>query len=567
VEGLDNFEIIDDPILTNRDFTSFRNTETGEVVFSVRGSDADFWKPDANIDSAMRGKGGRWKNIGDWNTNLKTASGKAHESLRYIQAEAAYERLSELTGTPFSEMKPVGHSLGGGLAKHLAKKYGSKSVVFDPAEHPFLTPLADEIHEGYGNTTYRPFGDGVSLGEVSKGRGHPNSVVKNMTALPGTEHDFMAHHDMEQMIRRPAKIGENGELIQVRTTKARNVAGLAGANTLSKGLSTAIMVAPTLAFEPEYASEGEKTYRRGVDLPVDLMKYEVEMGGISGLTKLAGEGGIPVDVPGVMGQLFVQEFQDVKGYHDVMKAAREPIFGKDPDYRVEDYSPGIKFLQDIFNPSHSRQNARNNELYTQQTADEAGMSYNDFIAEYGTVEEYYRQIRIEEGLEFEPIRYTTAELANEQIQYEAEKAAKERFEATDPYAHYQAQLRNQHSFQLGGGMFDYDEAERYDEEIARYYSDSILYENDDTRAARERAAEIREGQNERIEQAREYGSAYSDYMEEWRYNQPVYPTQTTRRRGVVEYNPPTQTTRRRGIVETPPQQTTRRRGVIELEEP
>jgi len=138
-----------------------------------------------------------------------------------------------------------------------------------------------------------------------------------------------------------------------------------------------LMVAPSLAFEPEYANETEKAYRRGVDLPLDLAKYEVEMGGISGLGKIAGEGGIPVDYGGVMTQLLVQEFQDVPGYHKAMKSVREPIFGKDEDYRVEDFSPGVKFLQNIFNPSHSRQQRRDEELKIQEMADAYGISYEE----------------------------------------------------------------------------------------------------------------------------------------------------------------------------------------------
>ncbi len=127
VPELEFMEVVRDPRFTNNEHIAFRNTRTGKSYISYRGSDADFFKPEANVESVIRGKAPRMKNAADWGTNLHTIGGKEHLTERYRGAVNVAREFAEFEGIPVEQLGVTGHSLGGGQADHVSEVTGAKS--------------------------------------------------------------------------------------------------------------------------------------------------------------------------------------------------------------------------------------------------------------------------------------------------------------------------------------------------------------------------------------------------------------------------------------------------------
>lgn len=290
IPELNDFKIV--PEHSSYNATAYINEKTGEPVFAVRGSDTEFHKLDKNLEAIMRGKpvGHRLKKgVRDWYFNLwGIARGKGTAQQEFKDIEAQYLRFQEALGVPHKEISKTGHSKAGFISEILAKKYGGKARTFNSAEHPFLTevPVANPDTD---IVSYRHLLDGVSSGKITKKQ--PSYVrVVNVNEVAGKENEVI-QHDLKRFIKKPIRIGENGELIGEQTTRLRNILGFMGGGTASLILKNAIMAIPAYAIQPKYKTASERRFRN-FELGMDLSKGAIETEGAA-IFKL-GEGGLPM---------------------------------------------------------------------------------------------------------------------------------------------------------------------------------------------------------------------------------------------------------------------------------
>ena len=391
IPELNDFEII--PEYSNNNFTAYKNRVTGERHFAVRGSDTKFLKPDKNVESMLRGKGLRAKRgFQDWVTNLKFAIGKHHNSTRYTEGNNLLKEFAGSEGLEIKDITLSGHSLGGGLAKWLSRKYGGTAFVFNPAANPikkFKMKSAD-FHSDSFVKAYRTFGDGVSLAEVTAKE--PQMEITNLTSMPGHETSILAQHGLEeQFLPEPADVQVSpetpGKIKLHRTTKFRNISGITAGTAAEIGIKNALMAIPAVLLEPEYASAAEKDYRR-TETAVDIARTMFEFEGGDIFKRAVGGGGLPLDVPGVGLQAIVGDLLGSEidrddphsvsyKYHAFMKKVREPIFGADPDTEPRfEAPPGIiSDFNKLF--SHQRYDADKEKSKIQDMADAYGISYEE----------------------------------------------------------------------------------------------------------------------------------------------------------------------------------------------
>ena len=265
--------IIRDSRFTNNEHVAFRNSRTGKVYLSFRGSDGEFFKPEANIESMMKGKGLRIKNAVDWGTNLHTLGGVENKTKRYKSAVDTAIELAEFTGTPMEDLNLTGHSLGGGQADHVSEVTGSKSFSFDPARNPFAKRYQQPVHPTSRiksrGTHFDPIGLARNAYAKYKG-GHPEHIeMKNYTAVPGHESSFVDHHLLFEQFIEPLSLNENGDIVSTRTTPIRNTASMVGGaaktgvSKVSEAGASLVGVAAPFALTPEYPTKAEKHFRQG----------------------------------------------------------------------------------------------------------------------------------------------------------------------------------------------------------------------------------------------------------------------------------------------------------------
>jgi hypothetical protein len=289
---LADFEVIRDPRFTNNNHTAFRNARTGEVYLSYRGSDGDFFDPEANIDSLMRGKGTRIKNAVDWGTNLHTLGGQEHKTTRYKNAVKVAQELAQAEGISIHDLNTTGHSLGGGQSDHVSEVLGSKSVSFDPARNPFAKR---PIHERSRIKSFSTMFDPVSLARNAYARyrgGEPDHIEhKNYTAVPAHESGTIDQHLLdEQFVAPMERVGD--KIVSTRTTKIRNASSMLGGaarSTLTKavaglgGAAEVAQLALPFAITPEYETKGETAFRQTDDF---LEGAKITMGMSNALFKV-----------------------------------------------------------------------------------------------------------------------------------------------------------------------------------------------------------------------------------------------------------------------------------------
>tara|TARA_R100000951_G_scaffold105361_1_gene99114 strand:- start:2949 stop:5060 length:2112 start_codon:yes stop_codon:yes gene_type:complete len=405
IPELNDFEIV--PEFTNNNFTAYRNRVTGERHFAVRGSDTDFFSVDKNIESLMKGKGIRAKRgVMDWVTNAKFVAGKHQSSERYREGENLFKEFAASEGVNLTEVTTSGHSLGGGLAKYLSRKFGSKAFVFNAASNPIKGLKGDlkikDFHPKSFVKSFRTYGDGVSIGEVL-GNKEPQLEVVSHTSMPGHETSVVGQHTLaDQFLPSPEdveivtpEVTERTGLLEPepkvrvrRTTKFRNVSGLTGGTVKEIGMKNALMAIPAVLLEPEYSSAQEKKFRR-TELGIDLGKGMLEFEGAQ-VFKL-GEGGLPLNESGTFMDLWIgdliggadaqEEGSMANKYHKFMKSIREPIFGKDaPEDNSFKKSPELinsfnKMTKNLF--GNSRYDADVEKALIQEQADAYGISFEE----------------------------------------------------------------------------------------------------------------------------------------------------------------------------------------------
>ena len=393
VPELNDFEIV--PEFTNQNFTAYRNNITGERHLAVRGSDADFYKPDSNIESLMKGKGLRAKNLQDWITNAKFAVGKHQGSERYTEGKNLLKSFAEAEGVRLKEITLSGHSLGGGLAKHLSRLYGGEAHVFNAASNPVKglkgELKVEDFHPDSFVKSYRTYGDAVSLGEVV-GNTEPQLEIINHTSLPGHETSVLGQHGLEEQFLPGVNDVElvGGKVKLKRTTKFRNITGLTTGSVAEIGLKNALMAIPAVLLQPEYDTKSERTYRK-FELGADLAKGAFEFEGGQILSKAVGGGGLPLNVSGTFADLWIgdlihgadenEEGSMANKYDKLMKSIREPIFGKDAEVETGFKAPPTaiqKFnlmTKTLF--GNSRYEADIEKQKIQDMADAYGITYED----------------------------------------------------------------------------------------------------------------------------------------------------------------------------------------------
>ncbi len=96
----------------DEDRALFKN-ESGHAVMAFRGTDLEH-------------RNRRWRDV---MADAAVLVGKAQKSPRYMASERAYADAVRQHG----RVDVVGHSLGGHQALHLAREYGARATVFNPA--------------------------------------------------------------------------------------------------------------------------------------------------------------------------------------------------------------------------------------------------------------------------------------------------------------------------------------------------------------------------------------------------------------------------------------------------
>jgi len=279
VPELEFMEVVRDPRFTNNEHIAFTNTQTGEHYLSYRGSDGDFFKPEANVESMMRGKGLRVKNAVDWGTNMYTIGGQEHKSKRYKGAVSVAREFAEFTGKEPIELNYTGHSLGGGQSDHVAETIGGKSFSFSPARNPLASRYKKAPHPSARIKSVSTIFDPVSLARNAharmKGGEAPHIQHTNYTAVPSKEDNLIdAHNHFEQHLEGVYKDPTTGKLLSKRTTPLRNIASMiggGGATRLGKiSTSAGVLAGATipLALEPEYDTKTEAAFR-GTEATID----------------------------------------------------------------------------------------------------------------------------------------------------------------------------------------------------------------------------------------------------------------------------------------------------------
>lgn len=271
---LSDFEIVRDPRFTNNNHTAFRNTKTGERFLAFRGSDAEFFDPEANVESLMKGQGLRVKNAADWGTNLHTMGGQEHKTKRYKDAVKTAREFAAEEGISIHELNTTGHSLGGGQSDHVSEVLGTKSYSFHSARNPFAKrPVHPRSRIKTSGTWFDPVGLARNIHAKLKG-GEPDHIeMKNYWAVPGKESGFIDHHELDGQFIDPVRL-ENGKLVSTRVKGWRNGVNMLGGATRETatkalaGLGGAAEIASLalpFAVKTEYDTEAETKYRLAED--------------------------------------------------------------------------------------------------------------------------------------------------------------------------------------------------------------------------------------------------------------------------------------------------------------
>ena len=184
IPDFENFEVV--PEFTDSLSVVFKNTKTGEVVFTIRGSDAKFFDKEKFLKEVAKGasKGEfaeakaeleRIGNINDWFINAKTIVGAEQDDPEYKRLLEKLKKVQERYGKPTI----VGHSKGGREATWLGEQTNNPKVIrFDAADSP-LVEHTSVRNPPRGMKSYRTPYAVVSAGEPLKNYEHIETITIN----------------------------------------------------------------------------------------------------------------------------------------------------------------------------------------------------------------------------------------------------------------------------------------------------------------------------------------------------------------------------------------------------
>jgi len=213
----------------------WENTKTSEIVYAIRGSDAQFFdkeriinKFDAKDVEGMKEELNRVKNIYDWWINAKTVVGKASEDPEYTKLYKKLIRIQEEYG-----VKPiiVGHSKAGRQATWLGEATNNHKVFrYDAADSPFVNHTIFET-EGQIKSYRTPYAI-VSTGEPFKNYNHIETIT--VQPRPGYDSSLVDRHDIKNFYA-------DGGLDTERVTPLRSRLGaMSGVGELVGGVGIGI---------------------------------------------------------------------------------------------------------------------------------------------------------------------------------------------------------------------------------------------------------------------------------------------------------------------------------------
>ncbi len=480
IEELADFEIV--PEFSRYDHISLENKKTGELVQVGRGSDTDFFKADKNIEMAMKGKGITTRfqrGVNDWITNAKWLFKNHLNTDTYRNAEADLVGFAESRGKLPGEIRLTGHSKAGATAEYLARKYGNKAYIFNPATHPTSELIPnEEVHPNTMIEVFREEGDFVSSARTYKET--PEFMkVHNYTTTPGTETELLGRHDHKLAIPKPSR-RVNGNIMAVRNTKLRNRAALLGAGVKEAAVGGTIMAIPALAFQPKYETKSERTYRNKFELPTEMAKGMLEFEAVQGISKVGrvARGLTPGAMVGAYTDLIMLDQEDNVPLHEALAKVRHAIFGKDAPKPLDEYEDPPAVIN-WFNKNFSHEKYKEDqhtkyehemykEHYLKDNPDNP-MNYNEYITRYGDSVGYQHARAIEE-FGYDPVQshsLSTAEMRQAEESYNRNQALREQLEQ-DPYIRHQMAGRNM-GFTLGEPSFNYEAAATEDRRRIKDY--------------------------------------------------------------------------------------------------
>jgi hypothetical protein len=219
----------------------FENQVTGELVFSVRGSDTKFFDAEKfakEIAKSVTSKElveakaelNRVKNINDWFINAKTILGKANEDAEY---KDLYKKLIEVQEEFGKKPTLIGHSKGGRQASWLAEQtLNGDAHLFDAADSPFVnhTSVNDPVR---GIESYRTPYSIVNAGEPFKNYEHINS--NTIMPKPKYNESLVERHSIENYYGEGLEV-ERVTPLRSRLGAMRGAADVVGASALGLGL-------------------------------------------------------------------------------------------------------------------------------------------------------------------------------------------------------------------------------------------------------------------------------------------------------------------------------------------
>ena len=284
IPELESAQVVRNPKYTNNNHTLYKIGN--RYIMAYRGSDGEFFNPEANIESVFRGKGTRLKNIADWGTNLHTLAGREHLTPRYKGAvQTAMDAMNEfnLTRDNFSV---TGHSLGAGQSDHVAETLGLKSNSFEPARNPFAPRYNKTIHPDAEINSVSTIFDPVSLGRNAyaryRGGEAPHVKHKIIPAAPGVESGWVNQHILEKQHIQGLRKTPEGKIVSTRVTPARNTLSMigggakAGVQKFLRGVGGIANIAVPFALTPEYNTKSELRFRQTEDA-IENIKLDVMM--------------------------------------------------------------------------------------------------------------------------------------------------------------------------------------------------------------------------------------------------------------------------------------------------
>jgi hypothetical protein len=475
VPELKDFEIV--PEFSNQNFTAYRNPKTGERVFSVRGSDAEFYEPEK-----LFAKPKRIKNASDWLVNLHTVAGKDHKTGRYRDAVAMKEAFARSEGVPVEEVNTTGHSLGGGLSDYLAEIHGGKSYSFNPARNPFVKR---QVKPGTKIKTWKTLADIVSAPRsiFSKTiRPEPEHIeTKTLNALVGTETDLIEQHSADQFSEGIKRTPE-GKLITERNSTIRNITGTMGGTatkTFNEGLRKAGgllgLIAP-FALEPEYHNADERKYRKAM-LSTDLAKGALDLSAFGLASK-----GMPVGLVDYSGTMLALLQTEGAIPDEAITWVRHKLgIQSHTEPRPEEHPKLITKLNKLLDPLFGRYTADKEIQKVREYAERQGITFEEAMEVWTAREDVEGRVdtsggvidRLEQGEDLLPYQFRDPETGKiyreeyayqqylqqqESIEKAKERARAEQFRRSDPYA--RSRIREgvglAPSFPTFTGQVDYD---------------------------------------------------------------------------------------------------------------